>query len=70
VKGGQIHGAGILLQMPKEDGNEKPSERHSEEQEASDTWNLPILWNKGLSNWQRLTTGFNQSLKAIFNFLD
>jgi len=54
VKGGEIHGAGILLQMPEEDGNEKPAERHSEEQEASDTRNLPILWNKGLSNWQRL----------------
>jgi hypothetical protein len=45
VKGGDAHGAGILLQMPEEDGNEKPAERHSEEQEASDTRNLPFLWN-------------------------
>jgi len=54
VKGGEIHGAGILLQMPEKDRNEEPAERHSEKQEASDTRNLPILWNQGLSNWQRL----------------
>jgi hypothetical protein len=54
VKGGEIHGAGILLQMPEEDRNEESAERYSEEQEASDTRYLPILWNQGLSNWQRL----------------
>jgi len=45
MKGDEIYGAGILLQMPEESGDKKPAERNIEEQEASDTWKLSILWN-------------------------
>ena len=45
MKGGEIHGAGILLQMPEESGDEEPAKRHLEEQETSDTRKLSILWN-------------------------
>jgi hypothetical protein len=54
MKGGEIHGAGVLLQMPEEGGNEEPAERYLEEQKASDTRNLSILWNQGIPNWQGL----------------
>jgi len=30
MKGGEVHGKGILLQMPEEDGNEEPADRHFE----------------------------------------
>jgi hypothetical protein len=45
VKGGEIHGTGVLLQMPKKGGDEEPTERYLEEQETSNTWNLSIMWN-------------------------
>jgi hypothetical protein len=71
VKGGEVHGAGILLQMPEEDGNEEPADGHFEEQEASNTRNLPILWNQDVSNWQRLRKiRINRSLEAIFKSLN
>jgi hypothetical protein len=71
VKGGEVDGAGVLLQMPEEDGNEESAERYSEEQKASDTGNLPILWNQAVSNWQRLMEiRFNQSLEVISKSLD
>jgi hypothetical protein len=54
MKGGDIHGAGVLLQMPEESGNEEPAERHFKKQEASDTRSLPIMWNQGIPNWERL----------------
>ena len=64
MKGGEIDGASILLQMPEEGGNEEPPERHLEEQEASDTRNLSIMWNQGIPNWQGLIhIPFSQSLK-------
>jgi hypothetical protein len=45
VKGGEINGTGVLLQMPEKGGDEEPAERHLEEQEAGNTWNLSIMWN-------------------------
>ena len=54
MKGGKIHGAGILLQMPEESGDKEPAERHFEEQEASDTRKLSIMRNQGVPNWQGL----------------
>jgi hypothetical protein len=54
VKGGEIHGTGVLLQMPEKGGDEEPAERYLEKQETSNTWKLSILWNQGLPNWQRL----------------
>ena len=65
-----MHGAGILLQMQKKNRDEEPAERNSEEQETGDTWNLPVLWNKGLSNWQRLILYYFSQSKSIFNSFD
>jgi hypothetical protein len=61
-----MHGTGVLLQMPEEGGNKEPAERHLEEQEASDTRNLSIMWNQGIPNWQGLIhICFSQSLKIF-----
>jgi hypothetical protein len=45
VKGGEIHGTGVLFQMPEKGGDEESAERYLEEQETSNTWNLSIMWN-------------------------
>lgn len=65
-----MDGAGILLQMQKKNGNEEPAKRNSKEQETGDTWNLPVLWNKGLSNWQRLILYYFSQSKSIFYSFD
>jgi len=54
MEGGETHGAGLLLQMPEEGGNQEPPERYLEEQKASNARKLPILRNQGIPNRQGL----------------
>jgi hypothetical protein len=54
MKGGGTNGAGILLQMSDEEGDEEPAERHLKKQETGDAWNLSSLRNQAISNWQEL----------------
>jgi len=52
MKGGEPHGAGILLQMSDKEGDQEPAERYLKEQKAGNTRNLSILWNQSIPNRQ------------------
>jgi hypothetical protein len=54
MEGGVTNGAGVLLQMPEEEGDKEPAERYPEKQEAGDAWNLSILRNQAIPNRQEL----------------
>jgi len=53
-EGGEIHGAGILLQMSDKEGDQEPAERYFEEQKAGDTWDLSSLRYQTIPNRQGL----------------
>ena len=54
MKGGEIHDTGVLLQMPDKERDQEPAERHLEEQETGNAWNLSSLWYQTIPNRQGL----------------
>jgi hypothetical protein len=46
--------AGLLCEVPRQEGDEKPQEHHDEEWQAGDPGHMPYMRHEDVQNWQGL----------------
>ena len=59
------YGARLLLQVPREGGNQERAEGHSEEQAARNPGGVPQVRDQSLQNWQVLAETEGTSSRAV-----